>query len=92
MKQFINGFVINVSKNKNNTFLEKSTTKKMQSNVLIKFVSGSSNLVAAGFEISKIIAEHERPFSDGDYIKESRLECAFLFDGFPEKEKNYSTH
>jgi hypothetical protein len=40
------------------------------------------------FEISKIIAQYGKPFSDGDYIKESWLECApFLFDGFPEKEK-----
>jgi hypothetical protein len=58
----------------------------MQSNVLMKFVSGISNLVAAGLEIPKIIAKHWKPFSDGDYIKESWLECVpFLFDGFPEK-------
>jgi hypothetical protein len=75
-----------VSKNKKNMFLKKSTTK-METNVLMKFVLGSSNLVAAGFEISKITAQHGKPFSDGDYIKESRLECApFLFDTFPEKE------
>jgi hypothetical protein len=59
---------------------------------LIKFVPGSSNLVAAGFQISKIIDQHRKSFSDGAYIKESWLECApFLFDGFPEK-KYYSTH
>jgi hypothetical protein len=58
----------------------------MQSNVLKKFVLGSSNLVASVFEISKIFAQHGKPFSDGDYIKESRLECApFLFDSVPEK-------
>jgi hypothetical protein len=52
------------------------------------FVSGSSNLVAAGFETSKIIAQHGKPFSDGDNIKESWLECTpFLSNGFPEKEK-----
>jgi hypothetical protein len=43
----------------------------MQSNVLVKFVSGGSSLVAAGFEISKIIIQHGKPFSDGDSIKES---------------------
>jgi hypothetical protein len=92
MKQFINGFAIKVSKNKKNTFLEKLTTKRMQLNVLINFVSGSSNLVAAGFEMSKIIDQHEKPLGHGDYIKESWLECAScLFDGFPEK-KYYSTH
>ncbi|KAG7171957.1 ZBED8-like 1, partial [Homarus americanus] len=47
-----------------------------------------SNLVAAGFEISKIIALHGKPLGDGEYIKESWLECShFLFNGFPEKEK-----
>jgi hypothetical protein len=46
----------------------------------MKFVSGSSNLVASGFEISKIIAQRGKPFSDGDYIKESWLEmCSFPF-------------
>ncbi|XP_076308667.1 uncharacterized protein LOC143224092 [Tachypleus tridentatus] len=61
----------------------------MQSNVLMKFVSGSSNLVAASFEISKIIAQHENPLNGGEYIKESWLKwTTFLFDGFPEKEKN----
>jgi hypothetical protein len=76
MKQFINGFAIKVSKNENNTFLEKSTTKKMQSNVLMKFISGSSNLVAAGLRYQRLFAQHGKPFSDGDNIKESWLECA----------------
>jgi hypothetical protein len=40
----------------------------MPSNVFMKFILGSSNLVAAGLEISKIIAQHGKPFSDGDYI------------------------
>lgn len=40
------------------------SNKKMQSNILMKFVSGGSNLVAAGFEISKLIAQHEKPLSD----------------------------
>jgi hypothetical protein len=54
----------------------------------MKFVSGSTNLVAAGFEILQIISQHRKPFSHRDYIKESWLECAsFHFDGFPEKEK-----
>ena len=56
----------------------------------MNFISGrsSSNLVAASFEVSKIIAQHGKPLSDGDYIKEAWLECApFLFDNFSEKEK-----
>ena len=54
------------------------------------FISGRSsfNVVAASFEVSKVIAQHGKPLSDGDYIKEAWLECApFLFDNFSEKEK-----
>jgi hypothetical protein len=73
--------------------ISREINKKMQSNVLMKFVSGSSNLVAAGFELSKIISQHGKSFSDGDYIKESWLEYApFIFDGFPEKEKIIKTN
>ena len=56
----------------------------------MNFIPGrsSSNLVAANFEVSKVIAQHGKPLSDGDYIKEAWLECApFLFDNFAEKEK-----
>ena len=56
----------------------------------MNFISSrsSSNLVAASFEVSKVIAQHGKPLSDGDYIKEAWLECApFLFDNFSEKEK-----
>jgi hypothetical protein len=63
----------------------------MQSNVLIKFVSRSSSLVAAGLEISKIIAQHGKPFSDGDYIKNSWLEWLLSFLMVFQKRKNYST-
>ena len=66
-----------------------SKTKKQADNFM-NFISGrsSSNLVAASFEVSKVIAQHGKPLSDGDYIKEAWLECApFLFDNFLEKEK-----
>ena len=56
----------------------------------MNFISGrsSSNLVAASFEVSKVIGQHGKPFSDGDYIKEAWLECApFLFKNFSKKEK-----
>ena len=65
-----------------------SKTKK-QADKFMNFISGrsSSNLVAASFEVSKVIAQHGKPLSDGDYIKEAWLECApFLFDNFSEKE------
>ena len=66
-----------------------SKTKKQADNFM-NFISGrsSSNLVAASFEFSKVIAQHRKPLSDGEYIKEAWLECApFLFDNFSEKEK-----
>ena len=44
--------------------------------------------MAASFEVSKIIARHGKPLSDGDYIKESWLECAsYLFEDFQNKDK-----
>ena len=45
--------------------------KNMQSSTFVKFTKCTSNLVAASFEVSKIIAKHGKPFSDGDYIKDS---------------------
>ena len=55
----------------------------------MNFISGrsSSNLVAASFEVSKVIAQHGKPLSDGDYTKETWLECTFFFDNFSGKEK-----
>ena len=37
----------------------------------MNLISGrsSSNLVAASFEASKVIVQHGKPLSDGDYIK-----------------------
>ena len=56
----------------------------------MNFILGrsGSNLVAASFEVSKVIAQTGKPLSDRDYIKEAWLECApFLFANFSEKEK-----
>jgi hypothetical protein len=76
-----------VIRNKSNISREIND-RSMQSKVLFKYVSGSSTLVAASFEILNIIAQHGKPFSDGDYINGSWLEWDhFLFVGFPEKEK-----
>ncbi|KAL7634403.1 UNVERIFIED_CONTAM: hypothetical protein RMT77_014780 [Armadillidium vulgare] len=48
----------------------------------------SCNLVAASFEIAKVIAKHGKSLSDGEYIKKYWLECApLLFADFSEKEK-----
>lgn len=68
---------------------ELSKTKE-QADTFFNFISGrpNSNLVGASFEVSKVIAQHGKPLSDGEYIKEAWLECApFLFDNFSEKEK-----
>ena len=47
----------------------------------------SPNLVAASFEVSRVIDQHGKPPSDGDYTKEAWLECAPLLLGtFSEKE------
>nr|XP_045589349.1 uncharacterized protein LOC123751301 [Procambarus clarkii] len=63
---------------------------KTQAETFMNYISGrpSSNLVAASFEVSKVIAQHGKPLCDGEYIKEAWLECApFLFDNFSEKKK-----
>ncbi|KAI8763918.1 SCAN domain-containing protein 3 [Biomphalaria glabrata] len=44
--------------------------------------------MAASFEVSKTIAKHGKPLSDGDYNKEAMLECAsYLFEDFQNKDK-----
>ena len=56
----------------------------------MNFISGrsNSNLVTASFEVLKVISQHGKPLSDGNYIKKAWLECApLLFDNFLEKKK-----
>ena len=60
----------------------------MQSSNLMKFIGGSSNVTAASYIVSKEIAKHVKPFSEGQFIKQAWLECAsVLFENFKEKEK-----
>jgi hypothetical protein len=59
IKQFISSFLIKVSKNMD-IFLEKSTPKKCYQ-VMMTFVLDGSILVAVGFYLSKIIAQHGKP-------------------------------
>ena len=69
---------------------EACKEKKMQSSNLMKFIGGSSNVTAASYIVSNEIAKHVKPFSEGQFIKQARLECALvLFENFKEK-KNYS--
>ena len=59
----------------------------------MNFIPGrsSSNLVAASFEVLKVISQYEKLLSDGNYIKEAWLECApFLFDNFLEKKRLFN--
>ena len=60
----------------------------MQSSNLMKFIGGSSNVTAASYIVSKEIAKHVKPFSEGQFIKQAWLECApILFENFNKKEK-----
>ena len=60
----------------------------MQSSNPMKFIGGSSNVAAASYIVSKAIAKHVKPFSEGQFIKQAWLECApVLFENFKEKEK-----
>ena len=66
--------ISNKTKEKKRELISSTFSKtKKQANNLINFISGrsSSNLVAANFEVSKAIAQHGKPLSDGDYIKEA---------------------
>ena len=67
---------------------EACKEKKMQSLNLMKFIGGSSNVAAASYIVSKEIAKHIKPFSEGQFIKQAWFECApVLFENFKEKEK-----
>lgn len=62
--------------------------KNLQSNSFTTFLKHTNYLVAASFEVSKTIATHSKPFSDGDYIKEAFIKCApHLFEDFQNKEQ-----
>jgi hypothetical protein len=54
MKQFISDFAVKVSEKKKHNYRGRKT----QSDVLMKFISDGSILLAAGFQTSDIIAEH----------------------------------
>ncbi|KAL4149839.1 hypothetical protein QTP88_003695 [Uroleucon formosanum] len=63
------------------------SNKEAQSDKLIKFVKKSDNLVSASFDVAKSIAIRGKPFSDGDFIKMSWLDCADnLFQDFDNKD------
>jgi len=63
------------------------SNKDAQSDKLIKFVKKSDNLVSASFDVAKSIAVWGKPFSDGDFIKMSWLDCADnLFQDFDNKD------
>ena len=60
----------------------------MQSTSLMKFVGSRSNITAASLDASIMIVKHEKPFSDGGYMKDAWLKCApNHFENFKNKEK-----
>lgn len=68
--------------------LQAIKNNNLQTNTLMKFVGSNSNIVAASFAVSNVIAKRGKPFCDGEYIKDLMLETApFLFEDFSNKDK-----
>ncbi|KAK1341993.1 hypothetical protein QTO34_016746 [Cnephaeus nilssonii] len=49
---------------------------KSQSNSILKFIKGSTNLTSASLSIAHSIAQHGKALSEGEFIKETLLRCA----------------
>ncbi|KAK1345459.1 hypothetical protein QTO34_007916 [Cnephaeus nilssonii] len=49
---------------------------KSQSNSILKFMKGSTNLTSASLSIAHSIAQHGKALSEGEFIKETLLRCA----------------
>ncbi|KAK1345457.1 LOW QUALITY PROTEIN: hypothetical protein QTO34_007914 [Cnephaeus nilssonii] len=49
---------------------------KSQSNSILKFMKGSTNLTSASLSIAHSIAQHGKVLSEGEFIKETLLRCA----------------
>ncbi|KAK1339042.1 hypothetical protein QTO34_019715 [Cnephaeus nilssonii] len=49
---------------------------KSQSNSILKFTKGSTNLTSASLSIAHSIAQHGKALSEGEFIKETLLTCA----------------
>lgn len=77
------------SKEERKEFIARANkNKNVQSTSLMKFIGGCSNITAASFDASNVIAKHGKPFSDGEYLKEAWLKCApNLFEDFENKQK-----
>jgi len=54
--------------------LQAIKNNNLQTNTLMKFVGSYSNIVAASFAVSNVIAKGGKPFCDGEYIKDFILE------------------
>ncbi|KAK1340738.1 hypothetical protein QTO34_017130 [Cnephaeus nilssonii] len=60
---------------------------KSQSNSILKFMKGSTNLTSASLSIAHSIAQHGKALSEGEFIKETLLRCApVLFHGMQNKD------
>ncbi|XP_069470002.1 general transcription factor II-I repeat domain-containing protein 2A-like [Ambystoma mexicanum] len=49
---------------------------KSQSNSILKFIKGSTNLNSASLSIAHSIAQHAKALNEGEFIKETLLRCA----------------
>ncbi|KAK1338958.1 hypothetical protein QTO34_019627 [Cnephaeus nilssonii] len=49
---------------------------KSQSNSILKFMKGSTNLTSASLSIAHAIPQHGKALSEGEFIKETLLRCA----------------
>lgn len=57
-----------------------------QSNNFRKMLKPKNNISAASFQVSYTIAQHGKPLSDGEYLKEAFKNCSeLLFEDFPNK-------
>lgn len=76
--------LIEKSKEEKKEFIARANkNKNMQSTSLMNFIGSRSNITAASFDASNIIAKHGKPFRDGEYLKEAWIKCApNLFEDF----------
>lgn len=62
--------------------------QEQQCNNFKRTFKPKNNISAASFQLSSIIAQHGKPLSDGNYLKEAFLNCSeFLFEDFQNKDQ-----
>ncbi|GFX95071.1 general transcription factor II-I repeat domain-containing protein 2A [Trichonephila clavipes] len=62
--------------------------RNKQSTSMFKYVSKNCHTSAASYSAANAIARHDKPFQEGEFLKEAWLACApSLFDDFDTKDK-----